>query len=152
MKRIAFFTAAAMAFSTAAMAQPRVVVRTPEVSVQWNRERYQGYNDSHWHKDFKGRWSPLATGFNAHTERQFINVGGPRGFKKLRIEGTRGNPVIMKVLVEFADKTQQLMEYRDSFPAGTGEVIDLNGDTRHINRIVVYTDPNSRGSYSVYGA
>ena len=75
MKRIAFFVAATMAFSTVAMAQPRVVVRTPEVSVQWNRERYNGYDKSHWRKDFKGRWTLLAQGYSSRTERQFINIG-----------------------------------------------------------------------------
>jgi hypothetical protein len=147
MKRIAFFTAAAMAFSTAAMAQPRA-----EVNVQWNRERYTGYETSHWRKDFKGRWTPLATGYNAHTERQFINVGGPGRYRKLRLEAVRGNPVVLKIAIEFANKTTQVVEYRESLPAGTGEVIDLNGDTRKINRIIVYSDPNSRGSYSLYGA
>jgi hypothetical protein len=152
MKRIALFTAAAMAFSTIAMAQPRVVVRAPEVSVQWGRERYEGYENSHVRREFRGRWTPLAQGYSARTERQFINVGGPSRFRKLRIEGVRGNPVVMKIAIEFANKTTQVVEYRDTFPAGTGEVIDLNGDTRRINRIIVYTDPSSRGAYSIYGA
>jgi hypothetical protein len=151
MKRIALFTAAAMAFSTAAMAQPRVVVRTPEINVQWNRERYNGYDHSHWRRDFRGRWTPLAQGFSARTERQFINLGGAR-FRKLRIEGVRGDPMITRVAVEFNDKSVQVMDYQDSLPAGTGEVIDLNGDVRRINRIIVYAAPNSRGSYSIYGA
>jgi hypothetical protein len=152
MKRIAFFTAAVMAFSTAAIAQPRVIARPGEVSVQWNRERYNGYDHSHWRKDFKGRWTPLAQGYSARTERQFINVGGQGRFSKLRIEGVRGEPVILKIAIEFGDKTGQAVDYREALPAGTGEVIDLNGDTRKINRIIVYTDPHSRGSYSVYGA
>lgn len=152
MKRIALFTAAAMACSTAAMAQPRIVVRAPEVSVTWNRERYEGYEHSHWRHDFKGRWTPLAQGYSSHTERQFINVGGQGRFRKIRIEGVRGEPVILKIGIEFGDKTTQAVEYRETLPRGAGEVIDLNGDARKINRIIVYTDPHSRGSYSIFGA
>ena len=152
MKRIALLTAAAMAFSTAAMAQPRIEVRAPEVNIQWNRERYEGYERSHWRHDFRGRWTPLAQGYSSRTDRQFINVGGPGRFRKLRIEGVRGEPVILKIAIEFGDKTTQAIEYRGALPRGTGEVIDLNGDTRRINRIIVYTDRNSRGAYSIYGA
>ena len=152
MKKLALLTAAAMAFSTAAMAQPRIVVRAPEVNVQWGRERYEGYENSHVRRDFRGRWTPLAQGYSARTERQFINVGGQGRFRKIRIEGVRGEPMILKVGIEFLDKTTQAVDYRETLPRGTGEVIDLNGDTRRINRIIVYTDPHSRGSYSVYGA
>jgi hypothetical protein len=34
----------------------------------------------------------------------------------------------------------------------TGEVIDLNGGVRRVNRIIVYTDGQARGAYSIYGA
>ena len=152
MKKIALLTAAAMAFSTAAMAQPRIVVRTPEVSVQWGRERYEGYETSRVHREFRGRWTPLAQGYSSRTDRQFINVGGQGRYRKIRIEGVKGEPMILKVGIEFGDKTTQAVDYREVLPRGTGEVIDLNGDTRRINRIIVYTDPHSRGSYSVYGA
>jgi hypothetical protein len=163
MNRIALFTAAAVALSTAAYstdasAQSRVVVRgevplpSASVNIQWNRDRYQGYENSRWRREFRGRWRPLATGYSSRTERQFIKIGGEGRFRKLRIEGVRGEPVILKVAVEFVDRTTQAVEYNDSFPRGTGEVIDLNGDTRRIHRIIVYTDPRSRGSYSVYGA
>lgn len=162
MNRIAFVTALAVGLSTAAFtgstasAQSRVVVRgevaVPTVNIQWNRDRYEGYENSRWKREYRGRWTPLATGYSARTERQFIKIGGQGRYKKLRIEGVRGEPVILKVAVEFSDRSTQAVEYNDSFPRGTGEVIDLNGDTRRIHRIIVYTDPRSRGSYSVYGA
>ena len=118
----------------------------------WNREHYDRYDHSHWRKDFRGRWEPLAQGFNARTERQYIKLNGNGKYRKLRIEGVRGEPVILKIAIEFADKTGQAVDYRESLPSGSGEVIDLNGGDRRINRIIVYTDPSSRGSYSVYGA
>lgn len=155
-RAIALVTALAMAIPaipTIASAQgARVVVRTPEVTVNWNRERYDRYEGSRWHRDRAMRWQPLATGYNARTDRQFINLAGRGAYRKLRIEGVRGEPVILKIAIEFADRSNQAVEYRESLPAGTGEVIDLNGDARRINRIIVYTDPHSRGSYSVYGS
>jgi hypothetical protein len=155
MKRIALFTVLAMGFSTAAIAQSesRVIIRPPsaEVNIQWGRERYQGYDHSRTRREFRGRWTPLATGLSGRTQRQFIKVNGHGRYRKLRIEGTRGEPMILKVAVEFMDRTAQAVEFNDRFPRGTGEVIDLAGDTRRISRIIVYTDPNSRGSYSVYG-
>ena len=158
MKRIALLTAAAMAFSTAGLAtealaqSARVVVRAPEVNVQWSRDRYEGYDNSHWRRDFRGRWTPLATNNSARTDRQFITVGNHGRFRKIRIEATRGEPIIKKIAIEFGDRSVQAVEYDGPMPRGTGEVIDLNGDTRRINRIIVYTDRGSRGSYSVYGA
>lgn len=154
-RAIALVSALALAIPavpTIAAAQARVVVRSPEVTVQWNRERYDRYEGSRWHRERRLRWQPLATGYSARTDRQFINLGGRGGYRKLRIEGVRGEPVILKIAIEFMDRTNQAVEYRESLPAGTGEVIDLNGETRRINRIIVYTDPSSRGAYSVYGA
>ena len=158
MKRIALLTAAAMAFSTAGLAtealaqSARVVVRAPDVNIQWGRDRYTGYDNSHYRKDFRGRWVTLASNYNARTDRQFINLGSRGGYRKIRIEATRGEPVIKKVAIEFADRSVQAVDYDGAMPRGTGEVIDLNGDTRRINRIIVYTDRGSRGAYSVYGA
>jgi Ni/Co efflux regulator RcnB len=175
MKRIALLTAVALSIPTAAFAWPhwRVADRDdPQRTYdrdrdhdrdhdrdrdrrgddgRWNRERYERYERSHWVKDFRGRWTPLARGYNARTDRQFINLGGER-YRKLRIEGVRGEPVILKIAIEFSDKTGQAVEYRESLPSGTGEVIDLTGGDRRINRIIIYTDPHSRGTYSVYGA
>jgi hypothetical protein len=166
MRGIAFLAALALSIPTAAQAWPygRVADRDDVRRYDrdrdrdrdhndggWSRERYDRYEDSHWVRDFHSRWVPLARGYSARTDRQFINLGGAR-YRKLRIEGVRGEPVILKIGIEFWDKTNQAVEYRESLPAGTGEVIDLNGGERRINRIIVYTDPHSRGSYSVYGA
>lgn len=164
MKRLALLTAIAMgvplAAAAPALADPavRVIVRDDlpktyqrDRDVNWNRERYDRWEGSRWQRD-RGRWEPLARGYDSRTERQFIKPGNNGRFRKLRIEGVRGEPVIMKIAIEFADKTGQVVEYRESLPAGTGEVIDLNGGDRRISRIIVYTDPRSRGSYSVYGA
>jgi hypothetical protein len=162
MRKIALLTALAMSVPAAAYAWPlgRIADRNDaqhtydrdHSDASWNRERYERYDHSHWAKDFRGRWVPLARAYNAATERQFINIGGEGRYRKLRIEGVRGDPTIVKIAIEFSDKSNQAVEFRESLPSGTGEVIDLNGDDRRIHRIIVYTDPHSRGSYSVYGA
>jgi hypothetical protein len=166
MKRIAFLTALAMSIPAAAYASPQVRTADrddpPRPYVRdhdrdrddpgWNRERYERYEQSHWARDFHSRWVPLARGYNARTDRQFITLAGNGRYHKLRIEGVRGEPVILKIAIEFSDRTGQAVESREALPAGTGEVIDLNGGERRINRIIIYTDPHSRGSYSVYGA
>ena len=117
----------------------------------WTRDRYDRYSQSHWARDFRGRWMTLARGFSAQSNRQFIPVRGER-LSKLRIEADRGAPVIAKIAIEFRDGSSQAVDLDMRLPRGTGEVIDLNGGVRRVQRIIVYSDPQSRGSYSVYGA
>jgi hypothetical protein len=159
MKRIALLTSLAMAAPVAAYASPPVRVadvqvyerdRDPSITVRWNHERYERFGRSR-HAHDRGRWVSLGDGFSAANQRQFIAVNGVGRYRKLRIEGVRGEPVIAKVTIEFENGTQSV-EFNERLPNGAGEVIDLNGDVRKINRIIVYTDPRSRGAYSVYGA
>lgn len=117
----------------------------------WTRDRYDHYGRSHWARDFRGRWVALARAYSAASERQFIHVDGGR-YRKLRVEGVRGQPVIRKIAIEFGDGTAQAVDLDMRLSSGTGEVIDLNGDVRRIKRIIVYSDPRARGSYSIYGA
>jgi len=173
MKRLALFTVLALCIPTAAFAWPhwRIADNAQRASDRdrdherdrdaarhastgdagWSRERYARYDRSHWAKDYRGRWVSLAQGVNSQGSRQFITVGANARFRKLRVEGVRGEPVLLKIVVEFADTTGQSVDYREVLPRGEGEVIDLNGGDRRINRIIVYTDPHSRGTYSVYG-
>jgi hypothetical protein len=60
--------------------------------------------------------------------------------------------MITQVKIEFENETLQTVDMNTTLPAGAGEVIDLNGDVRQIRRVIVYTAPQSRGSYTVYGA
>jgi hypothetical protein len=159
MKRIAFLTVLGLTASAAAFAspvrvadkdEPRVEIRDRD-NGQWTRDRYDRYDRSHWARDFRGRWTPLARGYSAQSSRQFITVRGGR-YDKLRVEAVRGEPVIQKIAIEFRDGSSQAVDLDMRLSRGTGEVIDLNGRDRQINRIIVYTDPHSRGAYTVYGA
>ena len=173
MRRIAILTALAMAIPATGYAWPHGPIaqrgedprRTydrdrgdrdhydPDRSdAGWSRERYDRYDHSRWARDFHDRWVPLARGYSASSSRQFINIGGYGRYRMLRVQGVWGEPVLVKIAIEFTNGTTQAVEYRESLPRGTGEVIDLNGGDRRINRIIVYTDPRFRGAYSVYGA
>ena len=158
MKRIALFTALAMAIPVAVYAQnvpqqtyERDRVRDRDHQDAYNRDHYDRYDHSHWNADFRGRWVPLARGYSARADRQFINVGNGR-YRKIRIEAVRGEPVVTKIAIEFADKTTQAVDLDSRLTRGAGDVIDLNGGVRQIHRIIVYTDRRAGGSYSVYGA
>lgn len=99
----------------------------------------------------RGRWAPIAQQYSATSERQFINVLGKGGrFNRLLVEGVRGAPVIEKVAVEFEDRQTQVWDVNRRLPRGADEMIDLGGH-RRIHRIVVYTNPQYRGAYSIYG-
>ena len=156
MKSIAILTALVMTAPVVAVAQPRVQVevRDRDRDAGWHHERYDNYGRSRFNKDFRGRWVSLGRGLNASNQRQFIAVNGEGRYRKIRIEGVRGEPMLKKVYIEFAGKQagEQSVEFNSSLANGAGEVIDLNGDDRRITRIVVYTDARSRGSYSVYGS
>src|SRR5262249_26249545 len=147
MRGIALFTTLAMSIGTAAIADPvRAGDRDdPQVrwrdrdhdndpNGQWTRDRYDRYGDSHWSRDFHGRWMTLARAYSAQSQRQFIAVRGER-LSKLRVEGVRGAPVIQKIAIEFRDGSSQAVDLDMRLPRGTGEVIDLNGGVRRVNRI-----------------
>lgn len=164
MRRIALITALAAAVPAAAYAdQPpsqtyqrdrdhdRDHDRDRRDDHAWNRDHYDRYANSHWASDFHGRWVPIARGYSARTDRQMINVGNGK-FRKIRIEGVRGEPLVTKIAIEFADQSTQAIDLDTRLPAGAGEVIDLNGDVRRVHRIIVYTDAHRGGSYSIYGA
>jgi hypothetical protein len=150
-------TALAMAAPVAAYAQPVRVYERDRVYdrddrdavVIFRHDRYENWNRTHWYQQ-SGRWQPLARYYSARTDRQFIPVNGGR-FSKIRIEAVRGEPVILKVAIEFMNRTTQAVDLDARLTRGAGEVIDLNGGERRINRIIVYTDPRARGAYSLYG-
>jgi hypothetical protein len=156
MRGIAILTTLAMSAGTAVYAAPARVADRDDVRVQvrdgdWTRDRYDNYRRSHWSHDFRGRWQTLARAYSAQTQRQFIPVRGAM-LSKLRVEGVRGAPVIEKIGIEFGDGTSQAVDVNMRLSGGAGEVIDLNGGVRKVNRIIVYTDGRTRGSYSIYGA
>jgi hypothetical protein len=173
MKSLAWVTALAIATTTSvAIAQPAIdydYSRRDEDRGWFTRHlpyRYEthdryDHNDRDLRYDRDGRsgrydrarWVPIAQQYSAATNKQSISVMGRGGkFSRIRVEAVRGAPVIHKVAIEYmGDPNVQAVELNRRFAPGTGETIRLNGD-RRINRIVIYTEPSYRGSYSIFGA
>jgi len=151
MKTIALLTAVTLGVPAAATyAQPaRVQVEVRDRA--WQHDRYDSYDQSHWNREFRGRWVSLGNGYKAYNARQQIAVDPNNRYRKIRIEGTSGAPMVTRVMVEFGNGQRQVVDLNERLNGGAGSVIDLNGDTRHIRRIVVQTDGRSRGEYAVYG-
>jgi hypothetical protein len=152
MRGIALLTTLAMSVGTAVYADPpRVEIRVQrDADAGWTRDRYDRYNDSHWSRDFRGRWQSMGQA-STQTQRQFIPVRGGR-LNKLRIEAVRGAPAIQSMTIEFGDGSTQAVNLDMRLERGSGEVIDLNGRNRKVHRVIVYPDPRTRGAYALYGA
>lgn len=155
MKRLALLTAIAMATPAVAYAEPPQ--RNPysgyDRDYERNRDRDRERARNQWSRDNRGRWVLIAQNYSAQTERQFINLLGKSGrYSKLRIEGVRGAPMIMKVAIEYMDRNTptQVVHLNTRLGRGADQVINLNGNQR-INRIGIYSEPRYRGSYSVFG-
>ncbi len=152
MKRLALFTALALASPLVADAQPR-----PDPRGSYDRDRDHDrdrdrdrFRDRHDHDQPAFRWVPIWRGYTAFRDREFIPVRGGR-WDRLRIEAERGRPVIYKIAVEFFDRTIRVFEVNATLVPGTAREIDLPGRDRQIRRIIVFADPRSRGTYSIFG-
>lgn len=143
MKRLAFI--AAMLVSTSA-AYAQGWYRP------YNNEPYRGdrYTEHTEHDRFHHGWAPLADRYSTQSERQFIDPG-PRPLHRLRLEANDGRPVIDQIAIQYADGTTQVIR-RPLGRATRVRDIDLNGGARHVNRVIVYANPRSQGTYSVFGA
>jgi hypothetical protein len=99
------------------------------------------------------RWVTIADRYSADSNRQFINLRGQEAYRRIRIEASRGAPVIKQVGIEYADsRDTQVIRIDERLAPGQGRTIDLHGGRRPIQRIIVYTQPEYGGAYSVYGA
>jgi hypothetical protein len=149
MKSLVFSTLLAVVPAVAYVAPAAADREIPQQS-NFHHEHYDRWNDSHWARDFHGRWQVLGRGFDARNDRQPINVSGNR-FHKLRLEAVRGEPKIDRIAIQFTDGTSQNVDVDDRLSAGAGDVIDLdNVGDRRIRRIVVFAEPSTRGLYAVY--
>lgn len=160
MRSIALLTALAITGSTAAYAEPardryghdeQERTREPEREGNLSRDRYDHYAHSRWAHDFHGRWVPITAGKSQAGRTDFF-LPAKQHYKRLRIESTRGEPVISQVTIEFANGTNQSVAVNSRLPTGAGEVIDLTGESRVVTRVIVDADAQSHGQFTVYGA
>jgi hypothetical protein len=111
-------------------------------------ERYARWNDTHWSRDYHGRWRSFGQTFNARADRQLVSLGGGR-FHMLRLQAVRGEPEIARVVIQYNDGDTQTVELNSRLGDGAGEVIQLDAN-RGIRRVTVFTEPRTRGLYAVY--
>src|SRR5678816_3887097 len=138
MKTFALSAALLMAVPVAAYAQPP---QPPQPTYDRDRdrtfehERYDRWNDSHWSRDYHGRWRSYGQTFNARNDRQFINLNGR--YHMLRLQAVRGEPQIDRVVVQYSDGDTQTVQIDSRLMDGAGEVIRLDPG-RRITRVTVY--------------
>lgn len=163
MKRLALLmTAAALALPAAvASADPDVRVQVRGEArlepgrgdvVVLKRDRYERFDRSRWGgREYRGRWNSLGF-YNSQTDAQALHLDGRR-YGKLRIEATRGAPVIERMVIDFGNGRTQVVDLNMRLTPGVGEVIDLDGvRDRRIARIMVYSAPRTRGTFQVFGS
>jgi len=145
MRSIALSTALLVAIPALAYADP------PQTQSDRDRafehERYDRWNDSHWSRDYHGRWRSFGQTFSARNDRQLINLNGH--YHMLRLQAVRGEPNLERVVVQYNDGDTQTVELNSRLGDGAGEVIKLD-DSRRITRVTVYAEHNTRGLYAVY--
>jgi len=115
----------------------------------FRHEHYDRFGTSHWATD-RGRWTRLVRANAASGRREFL-IGTQNRYRTFRLESLSGEPMIGKIAINFADGGTQVVQLNTAMPAGSGEVIDLQGRERRVGRIIVYADPRSRGAYAIYG-
>jgi hypothetical protein len=145
MRSIALSTALLVAIPALAYADP------PQTQSDRDRafehERYDRWNDSHWSRDYHGRWRSFGQTFSARNDRQLINLNGH--YHMLRLQAVRGEPNLERVVIQYNDGDTQTVELNSRLGDGAGEVIKLD-DSKRITRVTVYAEHNTRGMYSVY--
>jgi hypothetical protein len=72
-------------------------------------------------------------------------------FAQLMVKAVDGELEIEQIQIEYANHENRIVQMKRKFVKGEGQVIELR-EKRPIAKIIVFTDPDSTGSYIVYGA
>lgn len=96
------------------------------------------------------RWVTLADRYSGATPSQQILTRGMGDFRRIRIEGAGGAPVIDHVTIDYENQPPQIVPVQARLTPGQGKTIPLNGDGA-VKRVIVYSDPAYGGRYNVYG-
>jgi hypothetical protein len=97
-------------------------------------------------------WVPLGDPVQITPIQQTIYVSGHGGnIGQLLVQGVSGEAEIHQIQIEYMDKGVKNVEVQRRFQPGDGQVIELRDD-RPINKIIVFTDPDSQGTFEIFGA
>jgi hypothetical protein len=72
-------------------------------------------------------------------------------FGQLLVKAIDGAPEIEQIEIEYADHESRVVKLERKLVTGEGQVIELR-EKRPIAKLVVFTDPDSSGTYVVFGA
>jgi hypothetical protein len=96
-----------------------------------------------------GDWVELASPTPASHGREFITVEGR--FSQLRIDASKGRPMVKTVRVVYANGKQRVVRVQRSLAGNRPTaLVDLDGS--QVDHIVVDTDPHIKGMYTVSAA
>jgi hypothetical protein len=99
-----------------------------------------------------GEWVEIASEMPAKHGTQFVIVGKEAGsFSKLRVDGAKSKTIVRKVKVVFTDGKVKTVQLDKTLAKGKSTLVDL-GDPKAIDRVVITTNPNTRGEYAIYGS
>ena len=138
--------------SSAAIAAPSSTVQfrgearwgTPAPQT-YHRDRNRGY--------FRNNtWVALTSPLRLDSGRTAIDVNQRRSFQQLRVQTTSGASRIDKVIVRFEDGQRQVIDVNQRLSTQNPMInIDLNGQQRRVDRIVVMGDSRRGGAIQVFG-
>jgi len=95
-------------------------------------------------------WTALSTNSSLLRGRDRIEVNTRARFSKLKLEASRGSMFIDKVVITFANGERQVVELAKMIGQRSGAMlIDLDGRSRQITKIVVSGKGGFRSNYSL---
>lgn len=62
-----------------------------------------------------------------------------------------GEPEIAQVQIEYMDKSVKKVDLNKRFVPGDGQVVELR-ENRPIEKIIFFMDPDSKGTFEIFGA
>jgi len=96
-------------------------------------------------------WVVLSPTVQTGSMQQLIEVGTTnRPFSQLLLKAVDGEPQIEMLQIQYADDELKQVDVHRKLVAGDGQVIELR-EKRAIKKITVITDPDSHGSYTIFG-
>jgi hypothetical protein len=97
-------------------------------------------------------WRNLGVPAEVSPIQRTIVLSGQGGkIATLMIKGVSGEPEIEQVIIEYMDKNQKKVDVNRRFVPGDGQVLELKDD-RPIDKITIFMDPDSQGTFEIFGA
>jgi hypothetical protein len=122
--------------------------RAYDIDRSWNR----GTMDDFGPRRYRPTWVALSAPLQlTHTGEDCIDVTDGGTFTQLRLQAAGGVAAIDRVIVRFADGSDQVADLDRVLSARDGMLeIPLDGNNRRIDQIIVTGAPGARGAFQVF--